>query len=258
MNQFEAVFNRANIYNMVFTSIDSVLQYQTLDSLMRENVGLYLNWQSIAENNNYYRDNSDSKSVYLKQALKYPEYNKIVSIACGTISIDPKNGDMKRSFKPFISDIESFVIENFFDYLEGFDIKQNAFCGFNLIKSRIPLLIKRFLINKDEFTQKNTVEKAQIPLVFKKILMSKPWDNDLVIDIDDVWKFNGMYTDSITSISNFLNLKTNVNILKDFDLSEFYWENINSKPVETLQGISKQSVNKVNILMQLANELRSI
>lgn len=249
MNQFETIFNRTSIYNMVFVSIDSVLQYPTLSILAKDNPGMYSNWINIAENN---YDDPYSDSIYALKALRYPEYNKIVSIAYGTIDI--VNGEMKRTFKNFTNNSESFVIENFADFLNEFNDKNLTLCGFGLTKSRIPLLIKRILVNKKEFT----TEHQQLPITLKKILTAKPWENDFAVDVDDVWKFNGMYTDSILSIANFLNLKTNISILSDAELSRYYWGNIESDLDGTIAKLSSQSLNKVNILMQLANELRNL
>jgi hypothetical protein len=231
---------------MVFLSIDSVLQYPTLDDLKYNNMGLYNNWINIEISNDYGADS------YQLKALRYPEYNKIVSIAYGIVNL--VNGEIKRKFTKFANNTESFIIENFIDYLNNFDQNtNNIFCGFGLTKNRFPLLIKRILLNK-----KDLMDGVQIPVILKKILSTKPWENNNAIDIDDLWKFNGMYTNSITSISSFLNFKTNAAIMSDYDISNYYWNNVSNDEDNTIATIALQSVNKVNIAMQLMNEFRTL
>ena len=212
MNLFETVFNRVSIYGMLFVSIDSVLEYPTLDALKTSNTSLYRQWLQLQASLK-----ADAKLPYEESlpyevtAIKYPEYCKIVAISYGNIAM--VNGEIKRSFRKIANLNEELVIEEFIDVLNEYpeDMNFPSFCGFGLIKHGFPLFIKRFLINRGKFSK-----EILLPAPIKNLMSSKPWDGDLVIDVDDVWKFNGNNNSvSLSYISDYLNFKKTVEMMND-------------------------------------------
>jgi len=234
---------------MLFVSIDSVLEYPTLDALEKGNKGLYDQWMEIRTN---YRD--DYNLPYERAAVRCPELCKIVSISYGTMTM--VNGEVKRNFKKVASPNEDIVIEAFFDYLNSCGeagTKFPAICGFNLSKMRIPFLIKRYMVNRSKFSK-----PVELPAILKESLSSKPWEGDNIVDVEEVWKFGGAVSANLMIISEFLGLKKTVEIFNEVDASMFYWANIEADNDKVISWASMQSMTKVNLAMQLMNDLRMI
>lgn len=256
MSLFDEVFKRTNIYEMLFFNVKSVLEFPTLEILEKENKPLYDRWCFLSKNK-YNVDVIDSNAIkiYEDNACYYPEYSKIVAITYA--SLYSENGEIKRELKKNASDNEKMVINNFFDILYQFSSngKQSQpefypiLCGYNIINYEIPLLIKRFIHHNDE--------NKSLPYMLKRILSIKPWESD-IIDIMNVWKFNGSHCASLMLISDFLELKKTVNLMPLPDLSRFYWDNVNNDLANTLDTVSLQSATQTNIIMQFANKLSKL
>jgi hypothetical protein len=245
MDLIKTVFNRANIYEMLFVSIDSVLEYPTLEALEIGNKGMYDQWIQIRSG---YRD--EYSFPYETSAVKYPEFCKIVAISYGTIGM--VNGEPKMNFKKIAGSGEDLIIETFLTYLNELD-KSPILCGFSLSKHKIPLLIKRYLVNKGTFSK-----PVKLPVVIKEMLSSKPLEGDLVVDVEEVWKFGGTATSTVSVISEFLGLKNTVEIYDDQDLSKHFWGGIKDASEETIKWIATQSITKVNVAMRIMNELSQL
>lgn len=250
MVSFNEVFNKASIYDVLFFNVKSVLDNPSLDELKKNNEPLYNVWVN---------ENGDSNDDYINNAIKFPEYNKIVGITYATIYND--EGNLKRYFKKIVNNDESVVIAMFMDILhqlsrEGAESTPNYFpilCGHNIIAKDIPLLIKRFLINRGSFEQ-----NIELPYMLKRVLTLKPWESG-VMDIVNVWDFNGYNKkNSINLITEFLGLKKKVDLLNDADLSKYYWDNIDKSIDDTLNHIGLQSATETNLVIQLINLLRLV
>jgi hypothetical protein len=124
-------------------------------------------------------------------------------------------------------------------------------CGFNIIGYEIPLLIKRFILHRDKF------ENKQLPLILKRTLNIKPWESGL-IDVQNVWKFNGYDSNNLTLISNFLGLKKTVDLLSAEILSKEYWTLYKESPEKAIELVGLQSATQTNLVVQLINELRHL
>jgi len=249
MDLIKTVFNRANIYQMLFVSIDSVLEYPTLDALESGNKGMYDQWMQIRSG---YRD--EFSFPYETSAVKYPEFCKIVAISYGTMGM--VNGEIKRNFQKIAGSGEDLIIETFLTYLNDLEATGNKapiLCGFGLSKHKIPLLIKRYLVNKATFSK-----PVKLPVVIKEMLSSKPWEGDLVIDVEEVWKFGGSATSTVSVISEFLGLKNTVEIYDDQDLSKHFWGNIAIDHDKTIKWVAMKSMTKVNVALRIMNELSQL
>ena len=255
MSMFNIVFNKGSMYDMLFINVKSVLEYKNLETLKKENPTQYKHWCYLEETKHNVEGIKDSNEIYETYAVKYPEFTKIVAITYATLYVE--KGEIKRLFKKVVNVDEGVIINSFFDILR--EISHNAIqstpvhfptlCGYNIISNDIPLLIKRFLKHKDN------IENNQIPLILKRTLDSKPWESD-VIDIINVWKFNGFEYMSLELISDFIGLKKTIDILSPKELSKYYWDNIENNANETLENISLQSATQTNLTIQLINLLR--
>jgi len=262
---FEEVFNASSIYQMLFFNVKSVLQYPSLEKLKEGNPSMFERWEYLVNTkyNNIpagqFIDMAQySQKKYEENAPYYPEYSKIIAITYATLYLE--NGELKREFKRVLNDDERLVIETFMGELQllssaatkSSPIFFPPLCGHNIISHDIPLLIKRFLINRKEI---ETVK--QLPLILKRCLNIKPWESG-IIDTVNVWKFNGYDSMSLTLISDFLGLKKTVDLLPLPELSKYYWENEGIDHKKTMEFVALQSATQTNLIIQLMNELRQV
>ena len=261
MALFEEVFNKGSIYEMMFFNVKAVLQHPTLADLKANDEPMYKQWLEISKRKfNVSSDTLNSEDemefTYLTKAVKHHEFCKIIAITYATLYTE--DGQLKREFKKIVNMNEALVIETFMTeltYLSSSAVKSTPhffppLCGHNIISYDIPLLIKRFAALRSNFV---LIDK--LPLILKRGLDIKPWESGL-IDIVNVWKFNGFDNTSLMLISDYLGLKRTVELLPNDELSQYYWNNINKKEKETLDYISLQSATQTNFVIQLMNELR--
>jgi len=238
------------------------LEYPTLDELKEKNSALYERWYDIV-NSKYQNEFTQTKTlndVYQSKAVYHPEFCKIVAITYATLYSE--NGTIKRFFKKIVNEKEEIVIATFFDVLhqlssEGVKSTPQYFptlCGHNITNYDIPMLVKRFLINKEK---KEFGVNKQLPLIIKNCLNSKPWES-IMVDTCNVWKFNGNDCCSLMLVADFLNLKKTVDLMDLPELSKFYWNTIGDKPEEALEFVALQSATQTNLVIQLMNELRQL
>lgn len=262
---FEDVFNKAVIYDMFFLNVKAVLIYPTIKELEEKNKPMYERWNYLLKAK--YTDipvgqmvdmATYSQKKYEEHAVHYPEYCKIVAITYGTVYVE--KGILKRFFKKITNNDEFIVLATFIDVLhqmssDGVKSSPQEFpilCGHNIIGYDIPLVIKRFIAYKDKFEN-----NKQIPFILKRALNIKPWESG-IIDVVNVWKFNGFEYTPLMLIADYLGLKKTTDLLTNEELSRYYWANIETKPDETLEFISLQSATQTNLVIQLMNELRQL
>lgn len=255
MSLFDDVFNKASIYDTFFFNVNYVLEYPNIKELEKNNINLYNCW--LNQPINKYLDSGGVESTYNEKAINYPEFVKIVAITYGTIYMDGYK--LKRHFKKIVGDDENVVLNTFINVLslissDGIKSTPNYFpilCGYDITKIDIPILIKRFLYKKEN------MESKTLPYILKRALTLKPWESG-VIDVVNVWKFNGGGGITLETISNYMGLKKTVNLLTPKEISNYYWDNIETKPDDTLEYISLQSATTTNLVIQLMNDLRQI
>jgi len=261
MPLFDEVFNRANIYDMLFFNIKAVLTYPTLLELLEKNPALYKRWKYISKSKydvDIQDETPDTNETYLENAIYYPEFTKIVTITYA--SLTSENGQLKRFFKKIENEDEYLVIATFMDVLhqlssEGIKSTPKFFpilCGHNIINYDIPLLTKRFILYRDKFEH-----NKQLPYILKNALNTKPWEST-VMDTVSIWKFNGNNYTPLMLIADFLNLKKTVDLDKLSDVSKNYWKHFEDNPEEAFNYISLQSATQTNLVIQLINELRQL
>jgi hypothetical protein len=250
MNYQNDIFNGAAIYNMLFFNVKTVLEYPTLDLLQTHKPEMYKNW-ILLMGDKFNNLNLSMEQLYSEYGILYPEYTKIVCITYGKVFLNETEGKMDRTFKKITGLKESIILETFFDELNGIDTG-TTLCSFNGNKD-IQLLVKRFIYLRSELS---LIKK--IPSLIKETLNGKPWENNIV-DVNSIWKFNTYESNlpTFSIITDFLQLKRNVEMLSDNDLSKYYWNNIDEHQDETMKFIELQSINNTNMMIQLLNELRA-
>lgn len=261
MSLFKTTFNKSSIYDMFFINVKAVLEFPTLEDLKENKPQMFDRWKCLSK----YRFGVDFESsdelvirkTFYENAVKFPEFLKIIAITYAKIYSE--NGSLKRDFKKISLPNEMDNIQLFMDVLhqissDGVKSSPQYFpiiCGHNVIAYDIPLLIKKHIQHRTELTNK------QIPLILKIGLDAKPWEST-VVDVINIWKFNGYDYMSLMMISDFMGLKKTQDLLSYDELSKYYWENIKSKPEETIEFIVKQSANQTNIIIQFINEMRQL
>lgn len=264
MALFDDVFSKSSIYDMLFFNVKAVLINPTLDELKANNPKMYERWKYISKAK--LREDFDIfisvgneahlQKSYEENAVQYPEFVRIVAISYATLYTE--NGEVKRHLKKITGEDEPMVIEQFMTLLAEISSndsmsspkKYSILCGHNIIAYDIPLLIKRFIINKGKFQH-----YKEIPFLLKRALSIKPWESG-IIDTVNVWKFNGFDYSPLMLIADTLNLKKTVDIETHSELSKYYWALIKTEPQKALEFVSLQSATQTNVVVQLMNELR--
>jgi len=255
---FDDVFNPQSIHDMLFFNTKTVLTYLTLEKLEKENETLFKRWLNQAKRfDGKYPEDTKAQTVYEQNAIKYPEFSKIVAISHGKAYME--NGVLKRYIKKIVNEDEFIVLETFIEELykistEAIQSTPQFFltlCGHNILSHDIPLLVKKCIQYRDR------LEKG-VPLILKRSLGIKPWESG-VIDTVDVWKFNGYDRMSLMLISDFMGLKKAIDLLPRDEVSTKYWEMVvDGKSEEALEFVSLQSATQTNLVIQLMNTLRQL
>jgi hypothetical protein len=244
---------------MFFINVKTVLEYPTLELLKENKPEMYDRWKYLSKIkfgvDFLCGDENLVKTTYLENAVKYPEFIKVVAITYAKLYVD--DGSIKRFFKKISFDNEFDNIQTILLILK--ELSSNGtqstpeyfpiLCGHNIISNDIPILIKKYFQYRNELT---TIK--QLPLILKRTLDSKPWES-VVVDIVNVWKFNGFDYMPLMLIADFLGLKKTQDLISNVELSKYYWDNYDSDPQKTIDFVATQSANQTNIVIQLINEL---
>ena len=255
---FDDVFNAQGIHEMLFFNLKSVLVYPTLKEFSEKNKPLFERWEYLAKTkyNAEIVDGSYRQTIYEKNAPYYPEFSRVVAITYATVYVE--NGTRKRFMKKIVNEDEFIVLATFMEELYQLSseaTKSNPqffpiLCGHNIISHDIPYLIKKHILYRDKF-EKN------IPLILKRSLGIKPWESG-IIDVVNVWKFNGYNKISLMLISDFLGLKKTVDLLPLDEVSKEYWNTVGTDNEKALEFVSLQSATQTNLVIQLMNTLSSL
>ena len=259
------IFNKLEIYNTIFFNIQSVTEYNNLQSFEKAEPEKCATWKRMALKR--YIDELGSgielEELYLDKACFLPEFSKIVSICYATVE-NGEDGNLKRKLD-HINGNEVEIITKFIEilnekYANGHYSKPSyvpTMCGHNVIGHDIPLLVKRIIKHRNEL--KELFEVPLIPLIIKHYLGCKPWESN-VIDTINAWKFNGGDFISLNLVAELADLKKSVTLESKEVINEKYWldfEGENSKQ-QRMKYINTQSANFTNVALQLANELRQL
>ena len=273
MALFDDVFHKQRVFGMLFFNIKAVLIIPTLEILKTNSPQMYERWKYLSKvkyafdlDQKHYASGGGleetaiyGQKIYEENAVMHPEFVRIVAISYATLYTE--NGEVKRHLKKIASDDEAMVIEQFMALLAEIssDDSQSTpqifsiLCGHNIISYDIPLLIKRFIVNRGKYS---TIKS--MPYLLKRALNIKPWESG-IIDTVNVWKFNGFEYTPLMLIADFLGLKKTVNLLTHADLSKEYWLiNANEQPAKAIEMVSLQSATQTNLVIQLMNEMRQV
>lgn len=264
MEAFEKLFDPVTVLDSYFIDVSYATTYPNVNELKKHDPNLYGEWQKICKvkygiheklsnETDYY---NGINNAYQDKGVFYHEFIKITSIVVSNIDIKDKK--FNRYFKKFnitdefklLSEFRNYMLNISSDALNSRPIKFPTLIGFNIMNSHIPIIIKRIWKYRNEFND----EHQPLPYIFKNYLKSKPWDAK-VIDFNHIWKFNGLNSNLLPLISLYSDLKSVDEIVEPIELSKYYWDDsIDIK--DKMNYIVRQSQNNVNLLMQLAVEMR--
>jgi len=260
MELFNMIFNKAQIYNMLFLNIKAVTEYPDIAMLKGERPDLYESWMHICDKAEIENDVLARAEYYLKKAPYHPEFCKIIAITTGIARND--NGVLKRTLQMFSGNDELENVKKFREYLlrlqkESLEANvkyMHTLCGHNITGYDIPLLLKKLVLYRKEI---ELSEDSIIPKILKEYLCAKPWECN-VVDTLNMWKFGGYEYSTLMLISDYLELKRKEDLITHDELSKYYWTNIGEKPEETINYITSQSLNQINFVFQVVNEMRRL
>lgn len=237
MEQYTNVFDKSKIYNILFMKIFTVSEYGSLSEFQENKQDHYQMWVE-----NYFdaEKNKNEEQQYLDGTVLSAEYGKLLGVTLCTVSMDD-DGNLKRKFQNCFNKNENEVFDFIFTVLnEAGKNKDSLLCGHNIIGYDIPFLIKRGLSLQQ-----------QIPQILKKAINSKPWES-LAIDTMNLWKFGGFGMMSLNEITTFLGLK-----YKELPTDELLL-NLRYHQGAVIDVFQKETMNRVNLTIQLYNKLRTM
>jgi hypothetical protein len=233
MELYTNVLNKGKIYDTLFLKIFTVSEYSDAHQFKLADQDMYDAWC---------KKNDDDEN-YLNNTALSPEFGKIVGVSLCTVT--DNDGEMKRNFHNIYNAKDELEVLDFlFQTIQSAEstIGNPLLCGHNILGYDIPFIIKRAL--------KNQIE---IPQLFKKIINSKPWES-VAIDTMLLWKFGSFEYTSLNEITTFLGLKYKTLPMDELDMNtKFHKEGgVNN------QWFEKETMNRVNLTLQLMNKLRSM
>jgi len=257
------IFDRAIIYNSLFISVKGVLKYPDAQTFKTENPSLYKRWEQISIQKFKVNDlNVGFDVMYRDSAPYHHEFVKIIAISYGTLTSE--NGKLVREIKSIADIDELSVIKQFVQVLNDLAHDSQAslprylhtLIGHGIVGFDIPILIKKILEHRKSLIDVKT-DQGLIPKILKECVIAKPWDVN-VIDTLNSYKFNGNEYLSLMTIADTLGLKYKDELLLPQKLSEEFHTFYEANPESMLDMIKMQSMNQVNLCIQLVNELRQM
>lgn len=258
-------FSRYNVEDTIFFNIQSVTEYGDIKEFESSEPEKYQTWLQMAKKryaNEFHEDdrshNDTLNRLYLEKACFLPEFSKIVAISYGKPEMS--EGKLNRNLRILKDEEETDLIINFMNFLnQEYSDGHNSspknipmLCGHNITGHDIPLLVKRIIKYHEPFLSLGAVHV--VPPIIKDYLKAKPWDSN-ILDTTNAWKFNGSDFISMQLISDFMGLKYTERLMQIEDINKFYWSGIEEEKDSTLETIRNQSVNYVNLAIQLVYKL---
>ena len=189
MDQYKHIFYEDFLKKTMFIKIITTTEHSDLETFKTKDPDKYDIWSKHAVNK--YEETNDG--IYLDKACFYAEQSKIVGFGYGLV------GDSEENTIEFIydGDNEETLIRRIFMIINELtrNIDAPLLCGHNISGYDIPFLIKRAL-----------KYNVPVPDIFKKSLMTKPWES-FVLDTVNLWKFGGNDYTSLECIVSHLDLK---------------------------------------------------
>lgn len=172
-----------NIGRFLFITIHSTPIYPTYKDLKENNPGLGMVWKNYCAY--VYNDKSGTldegayEVCWMDKASFVPEFCLIDQISLGYLS----EGKLKT--KELVG-TESLILQELNDILSKAQENNWIICGWNIKNYDVPLLNKRFFINKIQ--PHSIIPKSD----------TKPWEMKVIFDIKEFW--NGSASRGINSI----------------------------------------------------------
>lgn len=213
-----------NIGRFLFISVNSTPITESYLELKKENLGLSLVWKNYCKYLNVSSDSIGEGShevCWLDRAKDVPEFSKIDYICLGFLS----EGTLKT--KELKGD-ESHILKELNKILDKVQDNEWILCGWNIKNYDVPLLNKRFLVNK--IKPHSILPKAD----------TKPWEMKQLFDLKEFW--NGSLNRGINSID------------------ALYYSVCYDKDTEMLEGDSEEenTKNRVNKMFKIVKEFSDI
>ena len=172
-----------NIGRFLFISVKSKPIYETYRQLKENNIGLSLVWKNYCSY--VYNDASGTlgddayELCWLDKSQNVPEFCELEMICLGFLS----DGELKTKY---LSGDEKTILTELNKVLDKVQTNEWILCGWNIKNYDVPLLNKRFLINKIKPS----------PILPKSD--TKPWEMKQLFDLKEFW--NGTASRGINSI----------------------------------------------------------
>lgn len=197
MDQYKQLFNQSSLYETLFFTIITKTKYDSINTLKEKEPIMYDQWIVCSEK--LFGDSTND--TYLGKGHMLHEFSEISSIGYGLYFL--KENDVKKFYK-FISGTEKSILETFIRVLDDFYKKKpkGLICGYQVRNHNYPMISKVI-----------TKLNLKLPQIFKENTYAKPWENS-IIDVHDMWKFNGNTYTPLETIAEYLNIDT---INQNFD-----------------------------------------
>lgn len=208
-----------NLGRFLFISVNSKPITFTFKELKEVNPGLSLVWKNYC---NYINNNSsivgeDSYEIcWMDKAMNVPEFCKLDMVCLGFLS----EGKLKTKE---IKGEEETILKELNKVLDKVQNNEWILCGWNIKNYDVPLLNKRFMINRIKPHQ--ILPKSD----------TKPWDMKQIFDLKEYW--NGMASRGINSID------------------ALYYSICDDKDISIMEGLDEET-NERNKILKMYNIIK--
>lgn len=210
-----------NIGRFLFISVNSKPITFTFKELKEENPGLSLVWKNYC---NYINNHSsivgdDSYEIcWMDKAMNVPEFCKLDMVCLGFMS----EGKLKTKE---LRGEETQILKELNKILNKVQDNEWILCGWNIKNYDVPLLNKRFMINK--IKPHSILPKSD----------TKPWEMKQLFDLKEFW--NGVASRGINSID------------------ALYYSICDDKDISIMEGLNEEE-NEKNKILKMYNIIKEL
>lgn len=210
------MYTQHELTKVVFFDLETAPQYESLDSLSRENPKLFELWKKRSEYlRTRFEENKDltDSELYTQKAGLSPEFSRIVCASFGRLSFsgdDITGPEPSLIIKSYSSEKESEILAGIQKVFTSFAAYK--FCGHNIKRFDVPMMCKRILINGEQLPKGLQIQNL------------KPWEMPF-IDTSELWSF-GAWQEGFTSLellTTVLGLETSKDDIKGSDVADVFW-----------------------------------
>jgi hypothetical protein len=236
------MYSSSELKGMLFIDIETCTQYKDLSDLEKNgHDGLSELWAKKADSIRLYEEDKRelSNTELYKNASMFPEFGKINTISIGQISFDEIGMPVSSKIKSFYGENEHILLEDFNNTMRAVFSKNASvkLIGHNIKKFDMPWIVKRSLIN------------GIMPVAQFHFQKQKPWENCL-LDTFEIWKFGGYNSSSLDLICNLFNIPSPKDAMKNYEVSEHYWNGNIENIMKYCEGDVKATMN---VMLKMSN-----